>query len=559
MNTLFETVDRAIAAGVLPAQASAAVRQADSAQPWPVIVVGFIGAQFAVWPLLGFIALLSDGFMLKGIWPYLLGPIVIAVSWVFLRAKTSLGFLSHMAFTALLVGDALLVYALGRDFGRPAPLLAGMSMVALQIALAFLLHLRWAQVLLGAVACHLFIFAPMVLMRHQESSLVTRWWFLALLLAAAAWAAVVMTEPRWSTKSLALSMGSVAAGWGAAILVAVLYSSGSDFSGFGDLNGVFGLRVSAVQSVALTLASGAALLWFWRASLTVAGRSLVVLAFAALAAMAWFINNVEVTTLMLVAALLTQRQRTAGFAMLALLCLLSGFYYSLSMTLVDKALLVMITGTALLAGTALIARLTKQAVAPNVPKPGGLSTGKLGGPLILLGAVLALGAANYSIAQKERVISQGQKLYVALAPRDPRSLMQGDYMALNFGMPGEVVQALGGNAQWWRRDDNSAPVNASRRNTVVAKLDARGVATVLRVAADKDTLAVGELLLPVQYKGGRWALVTDAFFFPEGAGKSLEGAKFGELRALDNGQALLVGLADENLNPLVSLPDAKFN
>ena len=559
MSALFETVDRAISAGLLPAQAREAVRAPSTEQPWPVVVLGFIGAQFAVWPVLAFIGFTASNYLELGPGAYLLGAALVAAGWAMLRAKATPGFVSHMAFTILLVGDGLLVYALGRDLHREAPLLTGIVIAALQIALAFLLQLRWAQAVLGAMACAAFIFTYAILMGHKEDVIFARWWFMALLGPAAAWAAVVTTEPRWSGKSAASAVNSVATGWGTAVLLAVLYMSSTHLSGFGGLPIGFGVQMSApaVLSVSLTVASGGALCWFWRTSLSTTGRNLAVLGFAALAVMARFVPYVEIGTIMLVAALLTQRHRMVGFALLVLLCMLSGFYYALSITLVDKALLVVVTGAVLLAGTVLIARFSQKPAGVSAQTRSSVHPWKLAVPLILAGAVLTLGAANYSIWQKERVISQGQKVYVALAPRDPRSLMQGDYMALNFGMPGEVIEALGGESSWWRDDETQKPM--SRRNTVVAKLDTRGVATVLRIAADKETLAAGELLLPVQYKGGRWALVTDAFFFPEGAGKSLEGAKFGELRALGNGLALLVGLADENLNPLASLPDAKLD
>ena len=309
----------------------------------------------------------------------------------------------------------------------------------------------------------------------------------------------------------------------------------------------------------LTAASGAALLWFWRTSLAPSGRWLLALAFVALTALAWFVPNVAAVAIALAAALLTQRHRMAAFAVLVLLYLLGQFYYTLSMTLVDKAQLVMLTGTALLIGTTIISYAFRKpaltATLGAAPSP----AWKLAIPLIALGALLTFGAANYNIWQKERVIFQGQKLYVALAPRDPRSLMQGDYMALNFGLPGEVIEALGGDRRWWRDEEELVNKPLSRRATVVAKVDAKNIATVLRVATGNEVLAAGEVLLPVQFKGGNWALVTDAFFFPEGAGKSLEGAKFGELRALGNGQALLVGLADENLKQLESLPDVEFD
>jgi len=55
---------------------------------------------------------------------------------------------------------------------------------------------------------------------------------------------------------------------------------------------------------------------------------------------------------------------------------------------------------------------------------------------LLAGAgMLALVVANAAIWEKEALISTGQVVFVELAPVDPRSLMQGDYMTLNYAFP----------------------------------------------------------------------------------------------------------------------------
>ena len=94
----------------------------------------------------------------------------------------------------------------------------------------------------------------------------------------------------------------------------------------------------------------------------------------------------------------------------------------------------------------------------------------------------------------------------------------------------------------------------NRHAQVVATLDARGVATVRRLAQDGAPLAAGERLLPVKRLQGDWVLVTDAFYFPEGQGEPFAQARFGEFRALSDGRALLVGLADEHLQPIAPAP-----
>ena len=89
---------------------------------------------------------------------------------------------------------------------------------------------------------------------------------------------------------------------------------------------------------------------------------------------------------------------------------------------------------------------------------------------------------------------------------------------------------------------------------MVATLDARGVASVQRVARAGEPLAPGERLLPLKRLKGDWVLVTDAFYFPEGQGAPFAQARFGEFRALPDGRALLVGLADEHLQPIAPAP-----
>ena len=98
------------------------------------------------------------------------------------------------------------------------------------------------------------------------------------------------------------------------------------------------------------------------------------------------------------------------------------------------------------------------------------------------------------------------------------------------------------------------PETDPTRRMLVATLDARGVATVRRLAQDGAPLAAGERLLPVKRLQGDWVLVTDAFYFPEGQGEPFAQARFGEFRALPDGRALLVGLADEHLQPIAPAP-----
>src|SRR5690606_24984268 len=61
---------------------------------------------------------------------------------------------------------------------------------------------------------------------------------------------------------------------------------------------------------------------------------------------------------------------------------------------------------------------------------------------LFAGLVLVLLVVNGGIYQRERILADGQPVMLALAPVDPRSLMQGDYMALRFAAANQARQIL---------------------------------------------------------------------------------------------------------------------
>jgi len=160
--------------------------------------------------------------------------------------------------------------------------------------------------------------------------------------------------------------------------------------------------------------------------------------------------------------------------------------------------------------------------------------------LILLGLLLVLGALNFSIAGKERIESNGEVIYLRLAPVDPRSLMQGDYMALRFALAQELDKTMGRDA--------AGPTPGAREGEVRFA----GVALASnRVASLADAAAPATLKLRYRVRSGRVWLGTNAFFFQEGDAQRFSTARYGEFRVdRASGEAVLVGLRDEALKAL---------
>lgn len=152
--------------------------------------------------------------------------------------------------------------------------------------------------------------------------------------------------------------------------------------------------------------------------------------------------------------------------------------------------------------------------------------------LMALGAVLVLGTVNWQIAGKERLRAEGQVVYLDLAPIDPRSLMQGDYMALNFRLAQEIRGRLA--------SEPGSP------HVAVIKLDDRRIGQLARLES-RGAVNPGEMRFRFRIRHDSVWLGTNAFFFHEGEAERYRMARYGEFRVNEDGEAMLVDLRDKDL------------
>ncbi|ROR94911.1 putative membrane-anchored protein [Sinobacterium caligoides] len=154
----------------------------------------------------------------------------------------------------------------------------------------------------------------------------------------------------------------------------------------------------------------------------------------------------------------------------------------------------------------------------------------------LLSLAVILGLINGSIYSKEQHLANGEIVYLELAPVDPRSLMQGDYMALNFSMGRSIQQEIA----------ESKPHQHASSGYVIVSLDKRHVASFKALYTDQ-VLADNERLLRYRSRNGNVKFATNAFFFQEGHGEYYESAKYGQFRVDDDGELLLTAMYDKDL------------
>lgn len=152
--------------------------------------------------------------------------------------------------------------------------------------------------------------------------------------------------------------------------------------------------------------------------------------------------------------------------------------------------------------------------------------------LVLLGLLLVLGAVNLNIAEKERLLARGETMLLRLSWDDDRSMMQGDYLRLDYAL-----------------SDVAVPPGTPRDGRMVVRLDAGQVAQFVRFD-DGTPLAPGEHFLRYRIRRGRPRLGTDAYFIQEGRADRYETARYGAFRVDDDGTGVLTGLRDDARRPL---------
>ena len=157
--------------------------------------------------------------------------------------------------------------------------------------------------------------------------------------------------------------------------------------------------------------------------------------------------------------------------------------------------------------------------------------------IALVAGLVILAFVNVGIAGRERLVTEGRVVLLRLSPVDPRSLMQGDYMRLNFEAADQAFPRGGGRT----RD--------LADGRIVVATDRHGIATFRRFA-DSRPLGPGEVALRYRIRAGEPNFATNAFFFEEGQARAYERAAYGEFRVAEDGEMILTALRDDRLQLL---------
>ncbi|MGX9463304.1 GDYXXLXY domain-containing protein [Shewanella sp. A14] len=153
----------------------------------------------------------------------------------------------------------------------------------------------------------------------------------------------------------------------------------------------------------------------------------------------------------------------------------------------------------------------------------------------IIAALVILALINYKIFKQEQLLANGEVILFELAPVDPRSLMQGDYMALNYDIARVIILSVNQHSSTQNNHDGFFIVTLDKHR--VAQFDGlyQGV-----------TLTADQRLIQYRVRDGRVKLASNAFFFQEGRAADFEQSKYGEFRVNQTGQLLLSNMIDKD-------------
>ncbi|MDB5933136.1 MAG: hypothetical protein JWQ01_480 [Massilia sp.] len=528
MDRLDELIAAAHGAGILPASAT---RPANESKPWPLLLMVGLGAWLSAVPLFAFFAFSVGRDFFEGGGAYFLGVIAIGAAIALFRSRSASTFVEQLGLPVLLAGGAL-IWAGMLTHTRTAT--ASLIFAGVIGVVALLVSRDWVRVLLGAFACTLITFNFFDVGYGQHDRLWT-----AAHTTLLAWVATSALRRQvldgLSDGTWAVTVESASAGWLAVTLICLAASSGGTFlfNSFGlgtgssaDFGGANLMDYRYLVSAAAAAGGAAWLAKRWP-SLRTIPASIVALV---LVGLSWLNPTLGATLLVLSCCMASGRWRLAGAAGIAAAWIIGAFYYHLTMPLTSKALVMLGAGAAL-GGVAWFASPRHSAIITKAPRP--VAERDLNFAAITLSAAAVLAVVNTGIWRNETLIAQNRIIFVELAPVDPRSIMQGDYMALAFRLEG---------------------TDQTSRCTVdpckaVARLDNRGVAMISRLSAG-EALAEGELLIELTERRGRWTMASDAWYFKEGEADRWSRARYGEFRVDSTGRALLVGMRGASFEAL---------
>jgi len=150
------------------------------------------------------------------------------------------------------------------------------------------------------------------------------------------------------------------------------------------------------------------------------------------------------------------------------------------------------------------------------------------------------------VAKNEWHLHLSKSIFIELRPVDPRSILQGDYMALTYELNLQSLKALAGS------ESEALDQVIFNHSSVPAKVILDSQNRVVRTILDNNNSFVGQSLILKNPENRLQALypASRSFLFAEGLAQCYQKAKYAEFKVNTKGEAILFDLRGEGLQPL---------
>ncbi|MBI0422874.1 GDYXXLXY domain-containing protein [Acinetobacter sp. ACIN00229] len=150
------------------------------------------------------------------------------------------------------------------------------------------------------------------------------------------------------------------------------------------------------------------------------------------------------------------------------------------------------------------------------------------------------------VAKNEWHLHHSKSIFIELRPVDPRSILQGDYMALAYKLNLQSLKALAGS------ESEALDQVIFNHSSVQAKVILDSQNRVVRTILDTNNSFAGQSLILKNPENRLQALypASRSFLFAEGLAQCYQKAKYAEFKVNTKGEAILFDLRGEGLQPL---------
>lgn len=150
------------------------------------------------------------------------------------------------------------------------------------------------------------------------------------------------------------------------------------------------------------------------------------------------------------------------------------------------------------------------------------------------------------VAKNEWHLRHSKSIFIELKPVDPRSILQGDYMALAYELHLQSLKALAGS------ESEALDQVIFNRSSIPAKVILDSKNRIVRTILDINNSYTGQSLILKNPENRFQALypASRSFLFAEGLAQCYEKAKYAEFKVNPKGEAILFDLRGEQLQPL---------